>query len=118
MSRSSSAPFGPWNSVRLAAAVARAGGLGSLGTAVRPVPELQEQWAEMRALTDRPFAINHQPRPFDPEAFEATLAARPAVISYHMGDLGELVDRAHTAGCLWMQQVIDVDQPRQRRPRH
>lgn len=107
-----SAPFGPWNSVRLAAAVAGAGGLGSLGTAVRPVRELQEQWAEMRALTDRPFAINHQPRPFDPEAFEATLAARPTVISYHMGDPGELVDRAHQAGCLWMQQVMDVDQAR------
>ena len=105
-----SAPFGPWDSVRLAAAVADAGGLGSLGTAVRPVAELRRQWAELRALTDRPFAINHQPRPFDSEAFEATLAARPAVISYHMGDPGDLVDRAHRAGCLWMQQVMDIDQ--------
>lgn len=107
-----SAPFGPWDAVRLAAAVAEAGGLGSLGTAVRPVTDLQRQWAELRGLTDRPFAINHQPRPFDPAAFEATLATRPAVISYHMGDPGELVDRAHQAGCLWMQQVMDVDQAR------
>ncbi|MGW7450134.1 hypothetical protein [Streptomyces sp. NPDC054787] len=28
--------FGPWDEVDLAAAVCRAGGLGSLGTAVRP----------------------------------------------------------------------------------
>ena len=104
------APFGPWNSVRLAAAICQAGGLGSLGTAVRPVEQLKEQWAQLRELTDRPFAINHQPRPFSPEAFDATLEARPAVISYHMGDPGELVDRAHLAGSLWMQQVMDLDQ--------
>ena len=39
------APFGPWNSVELAAAICVAGGLGSLGTVVRPVGQLQQQWA-------------------------------------------------------------------------
>jgi enoyl-[acyl-carrier protein] reductase II len=106
------APFGPWNSVELAAAICEAGGLGSLGTAVRPVEELRKQWARIRELTDRPFALNHQPRPFSPEAFQATLDAHPALISYHMGDPGDLVDQAHAAGCLWMQQVMDVDQAR------
>jgi enoyl-[acyl-carrier protein] reductase II len=106
------APFGPWNSVELAAAICAAGGLGSLGTAVRPVGQLQQQWAQLRGLTDRPFAINHQPRPFSPEAFEATLQAQPAVISYHMGDPGDLVDQAHQVGSLWMQQVMDVEQAR------
>ena len=107
-----SAPFGPWNSVELAAAVCAAGGLGSLGTAVRPVEQLKKQWARLRELTDRPFAINHQPRPFSPEAFRATLEAEPAVISYHMGDPGDLVDQAHQVGSLWMQQVMDADQAR------
>lgn len=106
------APFGPWNSVKLAAAICESGGLGSLGTAVRPAEQLKVQWAQLRELTDRAFAINHQPRPFSPEAFEATLEDRPAVISYHMGDPGELVDRAHLAGSLWMQQVMDLDQAR------
>ena len=106
------APFGPWSSVELAAAICEAGGLGSLGTAVRPVKQLREQWAQLRELTDRPFAINHQPRPFSLEAFRATLDAHPAVISYHMGDPGDLVDQAHEAGCLWMQQVMDIDQAR------
>lgn len=107
------APFGPWDEVDLAAAVCEAGGLGSLGTAVRPLPELQQQWARLAQLTPRPFAINHTTRPFDPAAFEATLAARPAAISFHMGDPGELVERAHRAGILWLQQVMDVAQARQ-----
>jgi enoyl-[acyl-carrier protein] reductase II len=42
------APFGPWEQVDLAAAVCEAGGLGSLGTALRSVDELEEQWARMR----------------------------------------------------------------------
>jgi enoyl-[acyl-carrier protein] reductase II len=107
------APFGPWDSVDVAAAVCAAGGLGSLGTAVRPVSDLQEQWLRLRRRTDRPFAINHQPRPFDEAAFAATLAHRPAAISYHMGDPGDLVDRAHQVGVRWIQQVMDVDQARQ-----
>jgi enoyl-[acyl-carrier protein] reductase II len=104
------APFGPWDEVALAAAVCEAGGLGSLGTAVRPVDELRRQWARMRERTSRPFAINHQTRPFDEATFAASLEAHPAVISFHMGDPGELVERAHGAGSLWMQQVMDVGQ--------
>ncbi|NGO10705.1 hypothetical protein G5C60_24685 [Streptomyces sp. HC44] len=42
------APFGPWEEVGLAAAVCEAGGLGSLGTAVRSVDELREQWSALR----------------------------------------------------------------------
>jgi enoyl-[acyl-carrier protein] reductase II len=107
------APFGPWEEVELAAVVCEAGGLGSLGTAVRPLPDLRAQWAGLRQRTARPFAINHTARPFDPAAFDATLEARPAAISFHLGDPGELVDRAHRAGVLWLQQVMDVAQARQ-----
>jgi enoyl-[acyl-carrier protein] reductase II len=104
------APFGPWDSVDLVAAVADAGGLGSLGTAVRPLHELQEQWRRLRRRSGRPFAINHQVRPFDEATFAATLEARPAAISFHLGDPGDLVARAHGAGIRWVQQVMDVDQ--------
>ena len=106
------APFGPWEQVDLAAAVCNAGALGSLGTALRSVPDLRLQWARMRELTDRPFAINHTMRPLDPEAFQATLHERPAAISFHIGDPGDLVQRAHDAGILWIQQVFDLDQAR------
>ena len=106
------APFGPWEQVDLAAAVSNAGALGSLGTALRTVTELRSQWARLRDLTDRPFAINHTLRPLDMEAFEATLRERPAAISFHIGDPGDLVRRAHDAGILWIQQVFDLDQAR------
>jgi enoyl-[acyl-carrier protein] reductase II len=104
------APFGPWEQVDLAAAVCQAGGLGSLGTAVRPLPDLATQWARLRERTDRPFAINHTARPFDDEAFAATLRFRPAAISFHLGVPADLIARAHDAGIRWIQQVMDRQQ--------
>ncbi|CAL9648304.1 hypothetical protein SUDANB176_06540 [Streptomyces sp. enrichment culture] len=107
------APYGPYEQVGLAAAVCGAGALGSLGTAVRPVADLRRQWARMRELTDRPFAVNHTLRPLNEEAFQATLDERPAAISFHLGVPGDLVGRAHDAGILWIQQVMDVRQAEQ-----
>ncbi|WP_327360007.1 NAD(P)H-dependent flavin oxidoreductase [Streptomyces sp. NBC_01296] len=104
------AAFGPWDEVDLAAAVCRPGGLGSLGTAVRPLPELKEQWARLRQLTDRPFAINHTSRPLDEEAFQATIEERPAAISIHVAVPPALIARAHDAGILWIQQVSSRSQ--------
>jgi enoyl-[acyl-carrier protein] reductase II len=99
------APFGPWEQVSLAAAVSNAGGLGSLGTAVRSADELRAQWARIRELTDQPFAINHTGRPFNEDTFAATLAFGPRVISFHMGVPAELIARAHDCGILWVQTV-------------
>jgi enoyl-[acyl-carrier protein] reductase II len=96
------APFGPWDEVDLAAAVCESGALGSVGTAIRSPGELREQWARLRSLTDRPFAVNHTGRPFNEEAFAATLEARPAAISFHMGIPADLIARAHDRGILWL----------------
>ncbi|WP_030302273.1 NAD(P)H-dependent flavin oxidoreductase [Streptomyces katrae] len=104
------AAFGPWDEVDLAAAVCRAGGLGSLGTAVRPLPDLKEQWTRLRQLTDRPFAINHTTRPLNEEAFQATIEERPAAISFHLAVAPDLIARAHDAGILWIQLVTDIRQ--------
>jgi NAD(P)H-dependent flavin oxidoreductase YrpB (nitropropane dioxygenase family) len=106
------APFGPWEQVELAAAVCEAGALGSLDTAVRSVAELREQWRRLRDLTSRPFAINHTGRPFNREAFEATLEFRPAAISFHMGLPADLIAAAHERGIVWLQTVGDVDAAR------
>lgn len=103
------APFGPWEEVDLAAAVCNAGGLGSLGTALRSTDELRDQWRRLRELTDRPFAINHTGRPLNREAFDATLEAGPAAISFHMGIPADLIARAHDHGIRWIQTVGDVD---------
>jgi nitronate monooxygenase/enoyl-[acyl-carrier protein] reductase II len=103
------APFGPWDEVDLAAAVANAGALGSVGTAVRSVDELRTQWSRLRELTDRPFAINHTGRPLNPEAFDATLDVEPHAISFHMGVPAELIARAKDRGILWLQTVGDIE---------
>ncbi|WP_202866319.1 NAD(P)H-dependent flavin oxidoreductase [Kribbella turkmenica] len=103
------APFGPWEEVELAAAVCNAGGLGSLGTALRSTDELRQQWRRLRELTDRPFAVNHTGRPLNQEAFDATLEARPAAISFHMGIPADLIAQAHDQGISWIQAVGDVD---------
>jgi len=103
------APFGPWDEVELAVTSASAGCLASLGTAVRSVPELRQQWAILRDRTDRPFAINHTGRPFSEDAFAASLDFRPAAISFHMGVPAGLIDRAHDRGILWLQTVGDAE---------
>jgi enoyl-[acyl-carrier protein] reductase II len=106
------APFGQWTSPRLVAAVSNAGALGSLGASRRSADELRRDLEEIRRLTTRPFAVNHITRTFDEEAFAATLEAAPAVVSFALGDPGKLVERAHAAGSLFMQQVHTVEQAR------
>ena len=102
------APFGPWDQRQLAVEVCAAGALGSLGTATRSADELLAQWQWVRDRTDRPFAVNHTGRPFDAEAFEATLRFAPAAISFHMGIPADLIARAHDSGIRWIQTVGDV----------
>jgi len=53
---------------------------------------------------------NHIPPTLDAEAFRYTLAARPAVISFALGDPGDLIDQAHDAGAKAMLQVTTVAQ--------
>src|SRR5260221_4222994 len=47
---------------------------------------------------------------FDADAFRHTLAARPAVISFALGDPGDLVQQAHDVGSKVMIQVTTVAQ--------
>lgn len=102
---------GPWNvSAGLVAAVSNAGGLGSIASALRDAGWLREEIARVRDLTDKPFAVNHTRRPFNEEAFQATLDARPPVISLALGDPADLAPRVHDAGAVFVVQVTTVDQ--------
>jgi enoyl-[acyl-carrier protein] reductase II len=104
---------GPWEvSSQMIAAVSNAGGLGSISATLKTPEQVQRQVAEVRALTDKPFAVNHTRRPFNEEAFRATLAANPPVISFAQGDPKDLVERAHDAGARFMHQVNTVAQAR------
>jgi nitronate monooxygenase/enoyl-[acyl-carrier protein] reductase II len=104
------AAIAPYTSAELVAAVSNAGGLGTLGSAMRPVNWLREEIARTRALTARPFSVNFTLASFDPEALEVALRSRPAVISTALGDPGDLVARAHDAGALVIHQVHTVSQ--------
>jgi enoyl-[acyl-carrier protein] reductase II len=104
------APMGTCTSAELAAAVSNEGGLGGLGTLFRATAAITRDIDTVRNLTSRPFAVNHIPQALDMEAFRYTLAARPAVISFALGDPGELVKQAHDAGALTMLQVTTVAQ--------
>lgn len=105
---------GPWSpSVRLAAALSNAGGLGSLPTSLRAAAQVREDVAALRDQTDRPFAVNHTMKPFVEDVFQAILDPGPPVISFALGCSGDLVQRAHDAGSLFVQQVHTVGQARE-----
>jgi enoyl-[acyl-carrier protein] reductase II len=104
------ASLGPWTSVELTAAACEAGALGSIGTSLVAPARLRDMLGELRARTDRPFAVNHTRRPFSEEAFAVGLEAQPAVVSLAIGEPGDLPARAHDAGALFMSQVHTVEQ--------
>jgi enoyl-[acyl-carrier protein] reductase II len=100
----------PATSPELVAAVSRAGGLGSVGSVFESAESVQKQIARVREMTQRPFAVNHVVPLLDEEAFEATLEAKPAVISLALGDPADLLERAHVAGAKVVHQVHTVRQ--------
>ena len=104
------ASLGPWSSVRLAAAVCNAGGLGTLGTATKAAEDVRADIRALRELTDRPFAVNHTMRPLDEDAWLVTLDETPPAISLALGDPGERVAQAHAVGAKFIVQVHSVEQ--------
>ncbi|MDD1678838.1 MAG: nitronate monooxygenase family protein [Methanomicrobiales archaeon] len=119
------AGMGVFTSAELVAAVSNAGALGSLGTGLRPVEDLKsevllrpvrglkEELKRVRQLTHRPFAVNYTLTQPNEELFSLILEARPPIISFALGDPGELVKKVHDIGSLAMHQVTTVQQARQ-----
>ena len=105
----------PATSPELVAAVSDAGGLGSIGAVFGSAAHVRRQIERVKQLTERPFVVNHVVPLLDEEAFEATLAARPAGVSFALGDPGELVERVHSAGAKVIHQVHTVGQAREAR---
>lgn len=94
----------------LPAAVSNAGGLGSVATTLRSPHQVRAAIVAVRRLTARPFAVNVTRRPFDEAVFAAVVEEAPPVLSLALGDPGDLVERAHAAGCRFMEQVTTVRQ--------
>jgi enoyl-[acyl-carrier protein] reductase II len=101
---------GTASSGEFAAAVSNQGGLGSIGSLFRTTAAVKRDIDVVREITNRNFAVNHIPPTLDADAFRYTLAARPAVISFALGDPGDLVRQAHDIGSKVMVQVTTVAQ--------
>jgi len=104
------APMGSASSAEFAAAASNEGVLGSVGSLFRPTAAIVRDVEAVKQLTNKSFAVNHIPPVLDEEAFRHTLAARPPVISFALGDPGDLVRRAHDVGSKVMVQVTTVAQ--------
>jgi enoyl-[acyl-carrier protein] reductase II len=103
----------PATSPALVAAVAEAGAIGSIGAVFGSAEGVAREIEAVRQLTDRPFIVNHVVSQLDEEAFEATLDARPAAISFALGDPAGLVERVHDVGAKVIHQVHTVSQARE-----
>lgn len=104
------AAMGTATSAEFAAAASNEGALGSIGSLSRPYAAVKRDIDVVREFTNRNFAVNHIPPTLDAEAFRHTLAARPAVISFALGDPGDLVQQAHDVGSKVMVQITTVAQ--------
>jgi nitronate monooxygenase/enoyl-[acyl-carrier protein] reductase II len=105
-------PFG--SGAALAAAGSNAGAIGTIGGAARSEDDLRSELARVRDLTDRPYIVNFT-QPWlqtHPDALDVALEARPAAISLALGEPGDLVQRAHDAGAVFIQQVHTLEQGR------
>lgn len=102
------APMGGAATGRLAAAASNAGALGSIAALRMSADTLRDEIEAAQERTNGSIAVNHGLTIFDEEAFRITLEARPAVISFALGDPGELVARAHAVGAIVIQQVVTV----------
>jgi enoyl-[acyl-carrier protein] reductase II len=87
----------------LAAAVSAAGGLGTIGASAMPPELLEAEIAAVRAVTDRPFALNIIPRFAGPELIAA--AAGVPVVTFFWDDPDPAwLETLHDAGTrVWFQ---------------
>ena len=100
----------------LAAAVANAGGYGTLGM-VREDPSLiSTEVSEMQAATDRSFAVNLIPAATEPGLLDAQIACcldlGVSAFSFFWDVMPDVVARVKHAGCLVLHQVGTIEAAR------
>jgi enoyl-[acyl-carrier protein] reductase II len=93
--------------------VSEAGAIGTIAGVFSTREGLLAQIERVRALTARPFVVNHVVPALDEDAFQATLEVQPAAVSFALGYPGPLVERAHAAGAKVIHQVHTVAQARE-----
>ncbi len=99
---------------RLCAAVAGAGGIGTVAMGGASAGEVTERVTAVKALTNRAFSVNFIAWLIEDDSapLEAALEAGVASITLSFGDPAPYVDRIHAAGSLLMSQVQTVEAAR------
>ena len=99
-----------YTSAELVAAVSNAGGLGIIGALGRNTDDLRDEIRRVRALTSKPFGVNHVLCQVDDGCVELTLSQRVPVISLSWGRAADLTARAHDAGLKVLHQVTTPEE--------
>jgi len=99
-----------YTSAELVAAVSNAGGLGIIGALGRTPDDLRDEIRRVRALTSKPFGVNHVLCQVDDSSVELTLAQRVPVLSLSWGRAADLTARAHEAGLKVVHQVTTPEE--------
>ncbi|MBN3753770.1 nitronate monooxygenase [Paraburkholderia sp. Tr-20389] len=99
---------------KLVAAVANAGGMGTIGGLRLPPLALRRWMRETKELTDKPFGVNLVPSFGGPDVFEAqfqvVLEERPRMLSlFYAENYPQMIARAKEAGMVVMVQVGSVE---------
>jgi nitronate monooxygenase len=104
-----SAPMAMHSGGRLAAAVSKAGGIGSFGAIhLSKGPDwLLGEIDHIRSQTDRPFGVGFITNfiPMFQGLFDATIEAKPPIVALSFGDPAPYIERAKAAGARVMCQV-------------
>ena len=106
------APMGIAVGPVFAAAVSNAGGLGTIPLWRADDVTLRRQVRKIKALTNKPFAVNlNLDFPVE-ERLEACLEEQVPIISFFWGDPAGLVSRAKAGGAIVMQTVSTAEEAR------
>ncbi|GAA0571162.1 enoyl-[acyl-carrier-protein] reductase FabK [Paractinoplanes ferrugineus] len=93
----------------LAVAVGNAGGLGSLGVGLLPLPAMLQVIAAVRAGTPAPFHVNFITVFTEQPQIDAVCEAAVPAVSFHWGHPRRAwIDQLHAAGIRVFEQVGDV----------
>ena len=106
------APLGRGAAAQLAAAVSRAGGLGTLGASWTEPPVLREQIRSIARVTDRPFCVNLVLDFAQDERLELVVEERVPWVSFSFGLRTDLVRLARAGGARVLVQVASADAAR------
>jgi nitronate monooxygenase len=112
-----SAPMAMHSGGRLAAAVSKAGGLGSFGGVhqTKGPDWLREEIDYVRSQTDRPFGVGFITAfiPMLAPLFDAAVEAKPPVIAFSFGGPAPHIEKAKAAGAKVMCQVQSLAHARE-----